>query len=120
MNLANRCQAQCLISSMILTLWLCANCLPSAVAAVQEKDLPFPVLERFESFGIADGLPTHKVHCVLPTSDGKLWVGTWKGIVVRENGKFTKIGVEQGLSHQMVVCMVEDPNRGDVWIGTMR
>jgi ligand-binding sensor domain-containing protein len=67
-----------------------------------------------------DGFPTHKVHCVLPTSDGKLWVGTWKGLLVREDGKFRRIGLEDGLSHQMVVCMVEDPSTGDLWIGTMR
>jgi ligand-binding sensor domain-containing protein len=89
-------------------------------AATPKEELPFPLLERFESFGIKDGFPTHKVHCVLPASDGKLWVGTWKGLMVRENGKFRKIGVEAGLSHQMVVCMVEDPRSGDMWIGTMR
>jgi hypothetical protein len=67
-----------------------------------------------------EGFPTHKVHCVLPASDGKLWVGTWKGLMVRDEGKFRKIGVEDGLSQQMVVCMVEDSRNGDLWIGTMR
>jgi len=90
---------------------------PAAPAA---DNLPFPLLERFESFGIKDGFPTHKVHCVLPASDGKLWVGTWKGLMVRENGAFKRIGVEEGLSHQMVVCLAEDPRSGDMWIGTMR
>src|SRR6185295_6436227 len=73
-------------------------------AATADDSLPFPIIERFESFGIKDGFPTHKVHCVLPASDGKLWVGTWKGLMVREDGKFRKIGVEDGLSQQMVVC----------------
>ena len=92
----------------------------SIQAAAGREDVPFPILERFESFTMADGLPTHKVHCVLPASDGTLWVGTWKGLVTRENGKFRTIGVAEGLSHPMVVCLVEDPNRGDVWVGTMR
>jgi ligand-binding sensor domain-containing protein len=92
----------------------------SALAATPSENLPFPLIERFESFGMKDGFPTHKVHCVLPTSDGKLWVGTWKGLLVRNEGKFRRIGVEDGLSHQMVVCMVEDPSTGDLWIGTMR
>jgi len=78
------------------------------------------LLERFESFGIKDGFPTHKVHCVLPASDGKLWVGTWKGLVVREQGKFRNLGIEDGLSHPMIVCLAEDPRSGDLWIGTMR
>jgi ligand-binding sensor domain-containing protein len=92
----------------------------SAFAAAPVESLPFPLIERFESFGIKDGFPTHKVHCILPTSDGKLWVGTWKGLLVREEGSFRKISVEEGLSHQMVVCMVEDLGSGDLWIGTMR
>jgi ligand-binding sensor domain-containing protein len=81
--------------------------------------LPFPVIERFENFGMKDGLP-HKVHCVLPASDGKLWVGTSTGAWVRENGKFRRIGLEEGLTHPMVMCLVEDPHNGDVWLGTMR
>jgi ligand-binding sensor domain-containing protein len=81
---------------------------------------PIPLIQRFENFGIPDGLPTHKVHCVLPTSDGKLWVGTWNGLAVREHGKFRKLGVEDGLTHEMIVCLVEDPGSGDLWIGTMR
>ena len=99
---------------------ICGHTALQIQAAVPVQDLPFPLLDRFESFGIADGFPTHKVHCVLPADDGKLWVGTWKGIVIRENGKFHTLGVADGLSHQMVVCIVEDPKRGDVWIGTMR
>jgi ligand-binding sensor domain-containing protein len=67
-----------------------------------------------------DGLPAHKAHCVLRASDGKLWVGTYNGVLVREDGKFRHIGVEDGLSHKMVMCMVEDKRTGDMWIGTMR
>jgi ligand-binding sensor domain-containing protein len=92
----------------------------SIYAATPSQAPPFPLLERFESFGMKDGFPTHKVHCVLPASDGKLWVGTWKGVMMRERGTFRKIGVEDGLSHSMIVCMVEDPRTGDIWIGTMR
>jgi ligand-binding sensor domain-containing protein len=100
---------------------LSSTCCPNYLHAAPSPDsLPFPLLERFESFGMKDGFPTHKVHCVLPASDGKLWVGTWKGLMVREDGQFRRIGVEDGLSHPMVVCMVEDPRSGDLWMGTMR
>ena len=85
-----------------------------------EEPLPFPLIERFENFGIKEGMPTHKVHCVLTASDGRLWVGTYKGALVREDGKFRRIGTEQGLTHPMVMCMVEDTHTGDMWIGTMR
>ncbi len=81
---------------------------------------PFPLIERFENFGMKDGIPSHKVHCVLPASDGKLWVGTYGGVCLREGGKFRTIGTNEGLSHPMVMCMVEDTRTGDLWIGTMR
>src|SRR5947209_9480573 len=94
--------------------------LSGAPAATAPMSLTFPVIERFENFGVHDGIPSHKVHCVLPASGGKLWLGTYRGLLVREEGKFRRIGVEDGLSHSMVMCMVEDARTGDLWIGTMR
>jgi len=94
-------------------------CLPITAAAVTDH-VPFPLIERFENFGMKDGIPSHKVHCVLPASDGRLWVGTYKGVLVREDGKFRKLGTEEGLSHPMVMCLAEDTRNGDMWIGTMR
>jgi ligand-binding sensor domain-containing protein len=92
----------------------------AAEAATNDPPLPFPLIDRFENFQMKDGLPAHKAHCVLRASDGKLWVGTYNGALVREDGKFRQIGVEDGLSHKMVMCMVEDKRTGDMWIGTMR
>jgi ligand-binding sensor domain-containing protein len=83
--------------------------------------LPFPLVTRFESFGEKDGLPSHKVHCVLKTSDGKLWLGTTNGLCVREaDGKFRRYGPEDGLSHPVVLHIAEDPGTGDLWIATMK
>jgi ligand-binding sensor domain-containing protein len=84
------------------------------------NDPPFPLIERFENFGTKDGIPSHKVHCVLHASDGKLWTGTYGGTLVREDGKFRVIGTNEGLTHRMVMCLVEDKRTGDMWIGTMR
>jgi ligand-binding sensor domain-containing protein len=85
------------------------------------KDVPFPVIERFENFGQADGIPAEKVHAVYKASDGQLWIGTWNGLCVRgEDGKFKRYGPEDGLSHKMVLCMAEDRRTGDLWIATMR
>src|SRR5436190_1254665 len=106
-----------LLAALLLS---CGYCPGPLRAALQPESPPLPLIERFESFGTSDGLPAHKVHCVLPASDGKLWAGTWKGLVVREHGKFRQVGVEDGLSHSMVLCLVEDPHTGDLWIGTMR
>lgn len=85
------------------------------------SDLPLPVIERFENFGKADGIPAQKVHAVLKTSEGHLWIGTWDGLCEREdNGKFKRYGPEHGLSHKMVLCLVEDCKTGDLWVGTMK
>ncbi len=92
----------------------------SLAATSTPADVPFPIVERFENFGTKEGMPSHKVHAVLMASDGKLWVGTYKGIMIREDGAWRKVGVENGLTHQMVLCMAEDVRNGDMWIGTMR
>jgi ligand-binding sensor domain-containing protein len=82
---------------------------------------PLPVVARFENFGEKDGLPSHKVHCVLKTSDGKLWLGTNNGLCVRQpDGKFRRYGPEDGLSHPTVLHIVEDPATGDLWLATMQ
>lgn len=110
----SKSHAKCILVSSFLAF---GESLP---AASSTSDLPFPLIKRFENFGINEGIPSHKVHCVLTASDGKLWVGTYHGALVREEGKFRKIGVEEGLTHPMVMCMVEDTRNGDMWIGTMR
>jgi ligand-binding sensor domain-containing protein len=93
-----------------------------AQAAAAEGDtLPFPLVERFENFTMKDGMPAHKIHAVYKASDGRLWVGTWNGLLVRgADGKFTRYGAEDGLSHKMVLAIAEHPRTGDLWIGTMR
>jgi ligand-binding sensor domain-containing protein len=108
------------MSLVVLPLSLFLATLAPEGQAATARDLPFPLIERFENYTVKDGIPSHKVHCVLPASDGKLWVGTYKGALVREDGKFRKVGVEDGLSHHMVMCMAEDQRNGDLWIGTMR
>jgi ligand-binding sensor domain-containing protein len=112
------------LSSLTLTAGLAFCLFPAApgvrAAATGTDDLPFPLIDRFENFQMKDGMPTHKAHCVLRASDGKLWVGTYNGVLVREDETFRRIGVEDGLSHKMVLCMVEDKRTGDMWIGTMR
>jgi len=92
-----------------------------AAAPADHSPLPFPLIERFENYGQAEGMPSAKVHSVFKTSDGRLWVGTWNGLLLREaDGRFRRIGPEDGLSHEMVLCLAEDPTTGDLWIGTMR
>jgi ligand-binding sensor domain-containing protein len=103
----------CILPWMVACASLCAAESPPA-------STPLPSIDRFEVFGEHDGLPSHKVQCVMRASDGRVWIGSYGGAVVREDGAFHVIGTSQGLTHRMVMCLAEDPRTGDVWIGTMR
>lgn len=100
----------CLIGLLLAGAW--------PVLALDE--VPFPMVERFETFREPEGMPCAKIHSVRKASDGRLWVGTWEGLLVREEGRFRRIGTADGLSHKMVLSLAEDPATGDLWVGTMR
>ncbi len=111
----------------IARLMLVLSLLPAAGASAQVAPheetpaLPFPLVARFENFGEKDGIPSHKIHFVLKTRDGKLWLGTNNGLCVREpKGKFRRYGPENGLSHPVVLGLAEDPLTGDLWVATMQ
>ncbi|MHB8520254.1 MAG: ligand-binding sensor domain-containing protein [Limisphaerales bacterium] len=106
------------VGVLTLLVLFVAPCLRAAQST--PANLPFPLIERFEKFDKEDGLPAWKVHCVLPAGDGKVWAGTTQGLVAREGGRFRAFGAEDGLSHQVVLCLAEDASTGDLWIGTMR
>jgi len=92
-----------------------------ATAPAETTALPIPLVTQFENFGEADGLPSHKVHCVLKTKDGKLWLGTNNGLCLRlPDGKFRNYGTKDGLSHSTVLGIAEDPRTGDLWLATMQ
>ena len=107
---------------------LVLSLLPAAGASAQTASphletaaLPLPLVTRFENFGEKDGIPSHKIHFVLKTRDGKVWLGTNNGLCVRQpDGKFRRFGPEDGLSHQVVLGMAEDPATGDLWVATMQ
>jgi ligand-binding sensor domain-containing protein len=102
--------------------------LPAAGASAQTAPsheetaaLPLPLVARFENFGEKDGIPSHKIHFVLKTSDGNVWLGTNNGLCVRElDGKFRRYGLEDGLSHPVVLGLAEDTLTGDLWVATMQ
>ena len=106
-------------ASALLFLASVAGPLGARSGASRPAELPFPLIDRFESFGVSDGLPSWKVHCVL-SEGGRVWAGTTKGLVVREGGRFRTIGPEQGLSHSVVSSLAVDPASGDLWVGTFR
>ena len=85
------------IARTILVLSLLPAAGASAQTAPHEEKaaFPLPLVTRFENFGEKDGIPSHKIHFVLKTRDGKVWLGTNNGLCVRQpDGKFRRFGPE--------------------------
>lgn len=98
---------------------------PAAVATsdpwVAPADAVRPALryDRFETFGIEDGLPTERITTLLAEGP-RISVGTEAGLAVRDDGGWTVIGEAQGLSHPYVTSLARDPATGDLWVSTLR
>ncbi len=91
---------------------------PTTRSDVPEKVTVLPVVPKWESFTVADGLPSNKVFCVR-TNGSRVWAGTDTGLALYENGRWSVIGVEDGLPHRAVLSIDVSPQTGDVWVGTM-
>lgn len=57
-----------------------------------------------------------RVNCIVAARD-VLYVGTRKGLFVRDNMKWEKLGGDSGLGSSDVRCVFEDDN-GGIWVGT--
>lgn len=58
------------------------------------------------------------VKALLEDRQGRLWVGTYGGgLVCRENGRFRRYGVAEGLPQEIVLALLED-RQGRLFVGT--
>ncbi len=91
---------------------------PAPRADVGEAPALLPVVPSWEGFTVADGLPSNKVFCI--RIDGsRVWAGTDTGLALYQNGRWSVIGVRDGLPHRAVLSVDVSPQTGDVWVGTM-
>ena len=58
-----------------------------------------------------------KTQSLLEDSKGSLWIGTTRGIIVRQNGRTVRIRTPQGLVSESIGCIMED-REGSIWIAT--
>jgi ligand-binding sensor domain-containing protein len=65
----------------------------------------------------ADGLPDKRVNFVMNDTAGRIWIGTWSGAAVLENGLWRKVSQSDGLLDDMVNVILED-SRGCMWFGS--
>jgi signal transduction histidine kinase/ligand-binding sensor domain-containing protein/CheY-like chemotaxis protein/HPt (histidine-containing phosphotransfer) domain-containing protein len=68
-------------------------------------------------FGVAEGLPSDRVLCLLPAPGGGVWAGTTAGIARFEGDRFRAFTKSDGLPDEKVQALLHD-EEGSLWIGT--
>lgn len=104
---------------------------PSAAAATerstqkldpwtQPTTLVRPALfyDRFETIGVADGLPSEKATCVL-AEGAQLTVGTDQGLALRRDGLWSVISEQDGLAQRYVTSIARDSGSDALWVSTL-
>jgi ligand-binding sensor domain-containing protein/signal transduction histidine kinase len=67
---------------------------------------------------IQQGLPQASIYAILQTTDGRLWLGTEKGLVTFDGVRFTTVNAHDvALGDMWVTALLED-RRHALWIGT--
>jgi len=67
-------------------------------------------------FGVADGLPSDRILCLLPASGGGVWAGTTAGLARFEGDRFRPFTMSDGLPDDRVQALLLD-EAGTLWIG---
>lgn len=86
-------------------------------AALHTANAAPPFYDHWQSFGLADGLPSEKVFCIRATEDS-VWAGTDRGLARFNDGRWRTYTTADGLAHRVVLSIAEDPETKDLWIGT--
>jgi ligand-binding sensor domain-containing protein len=74
---------------------------------------------RWRSFGLAEGLPGNRNWCLLPESDGSLWIGTSDGAARFDGQSFIRWEAPHSLRDATVYDLRRDP-QGVLWAATAR
>src|SRR5262249_45446579 len=65
------------------------------------------------------GLPQASIYAIAQTADGRLWLGTQKGLVTFDGVRFTTIALQSGVSLADVwVTSLHEDRSHALWIGT--
>ena len=77
-----------------------------------------PYYDRWETFDVADGLPSDKVLCVYAAPDA-VWAGTDEGLAQWNGTRWKTYAAKDGLVHPVVMAIAQDPDTGDMWFATL-
>jgi len=111
-NVTYVCVAATVIVALMSAVPSAASTSPGRAGA---KD---PLFLRWETIGVAQGLPSEKVFAVLVDEYG-VWAGTDKGLARLEGDSVRVFGTEDGLPFPAITALAMSPVTGDLWIGTM-
>ena len=68
---------------------------------------------------VASGILTHKIACLLPLENSRLWIGTDDGILMWNGAEVTAAAVPSALQHGKILAMIRDRD-SNIWVGTAR
>jgi ligand-binding sensor domain-containing protein len=71
--------------------------------------------ETWQTFTVADGLPSNHIFALHIDEAGQLWIGTNKGLAIRNADGFKRYGRESGLSVQSVFSIATSGD--NAWVG---
>ena len=66
-------------------------------------------------YGASNGLPTSDATCILCSSDGRIWIGGYAGVIVYDGMSFERLDSTDGLTSAR--ALFED-REGRIWVGT--
>ena len=77
------------------------------------------IIVNFTHFNINETLQRTGIYDILEDKNGTIWFATSsQGIIKYEDNSFTLLTEKEGLSSNVVVCLLED-DLGNLWIGTI-
>lgn len=105
--------AAALVSTALL---LAAGAGPTNASAARVDRDPF--FDGWETFRVADGLPSDKIFAVEVQGD-TVWAGTEKGLAALRADRIEVFTRADGLPFDVISALAVDHATGDLWIGTL-
>ena len=109
------------MSAGVLAMFLLVPALWAAQPGVAESgELAWEEVWRHDQWSEVDGLPQSSVTSILPTDDGRLWVGTFAGLAVFDGQQATPVEPPPGGRRPLRVTALAHGADGRLWVGTER
>lgn len=102
---------------MTLAALVCAACFFSIHSYAYIDEYQFLANYKQIIYNDSNGLPSCEINAMTQTSDGYIWIGTYKGLTRFDGTNFVTFGEKEGFTGNSVRVLFED-SRKRLWIGT--